>query len=215
MQGTTGSSLHLLYVKLPRASISSSVAGKSSTIGEIGARGGWTLRRSSYTKCLVLHRGVPGICGLLLDLYHRVGLAGISKGDLHHRLTTKLLSINVRDSLRGPPKRSISKSRYTCIATIHGNVCESRITLSSSKRYAALKGNVKTSFVSLNFHHAKDDLRPAFVASRFNESSPSPWARTWPLSANEVEVGSARPLASTSAITTCTDAWSFEVMRRS
>ena len=139
MQGTTGSSLHLLYVKLPRASISSSVAGKSSTIGEIGARGGWTLRRSSCTKCLVLHRGVPGICGLLLYLYHRVGLAGISKGDLHHRLTTKLLSINVRDSLRGPPKRSISKSRYTCIATIHGNVCESRITLSSSKRYAALK----------------------------------------------------------------------------
>jgi hypothetical protein len=58
-------------------------------------------------------------------------------------------------------------------------------------------------------------LHPALVASRFNESSPSPWARTWPLSANEVQVESARPFASTSAITICTDAWSFEVMRRS
>jgi len=89
-----------------------------------------------------------------------------------------------------------------------------RIILSSSIHYAALRDR-KVNDSSTAARMTTLSLRPAFVANRFNESSPSPWARTWPLSANEVEVGSARPLASTSAITICTDAWSFEVMRRS
>ena len=72
---------------------------------------------------------------------------------------------------------------------------------------------VNPSFIAVEESNSR--LHPAFVASRFKESSLSPWARTWPLSANDVDVLSARPLPSTSAITTCTDAWSFEVMRRS
>jgi len=46
----------------------------------------------------------------------------------------------------------------------------------------------------------KSDSRPALVASLFSESSASPWDRTCPLRTNEVEVGRARPLASTSAM---------------
>ena len=57
--------------------------------------------------------------------------------------------------------------------------------------------------------------RPAFVANRFNESSLSPIARTWPHSANCVVVPRARPSVSTSAMAIWTAAWSLEVIRRS
>lgn len=47
------------------------------------------------------------------------------------------------------------------------------------------------------------------------ESSLSPLARTGPQRANVVDVGSARPSASTSTMLIWTDAKSFAVMRRS
>jgi hypothetical protein len=60
-----------------------------------------------------------------------------------------------------------------------------------------------------------DNVRPALVANRLMESSLSPCDRTCPQRANVDEVPNARPLASTSAMLICTEAWSFEVMRRS
>src|ERR1700722_20111209 len=58
-------------------------------------------------------------------------------------------------------------------------------------------------------------LRPAFVSNQFIQLSLSPCDRTCPQSANVVFVDIARPCASTSATTICTDAWSLEVMSRS
>lgn len=61
---------------------------------------------------------------------------------------------------------------------------------------------------------SKKYSHPALVANRLIESSLSPWDRTCPHRANVVEVFNARPSASTSTILICTEAWSFEVMRR-
>lgn len=60
-----------------------------------------------------------------------------------------------------------------------------------------------------------NDVRPALVAKRFKESSLSPIALTCPQRAKVVEVESARPFSSTSAMAIWTEAWSLEVMRRS
>lgn len=57
--------------------------------------------------------------------------------------------------------------------------------------------------------------RPSLVANLLMESSLSPLARTWPQRAKVVEVGRALPSASTSTTENWTEAWSFEVMRRS
>jgi hypothetical protein len=59
---------------------------------------------------------------------------------------------------------------------------------------------------------APERLQPALVASRFNESSLSPFARTCPQKAKVVEVGSALPSVSTSTMLICTDAWSLDVI---
>ena len=61
----------------------------------------------------------------------------------------------------------------------------------------------------------KSYAHPALVANRFKESSLSPIARTWPPRAKVVDVGSALPFSSTSAMAIWTEAWSLEVMRRS
>jgi len=63
--------------------------------------------------------------------------------------------------------------------------------------------------------HTLEHSQPAFVASRFNESSLSPFARTCPQKAKVVEVWSALPSASTSTMLIWTDAWSLDVINRS
>ena len=72
---------------------------------------------------------------------------------------------------------------------------------------------MNSTFITMSKKHR--DSHPASVASRLIESSLSPCARTWPHSAKVVLVGSAFPFASTSTTENCTEAWSFEVIRRS
>ena len=67
----------------------------------------------------------------------------------------------------------------------------------------------------IHFGMEKGNARPALVANRLIESSLSPCARTWPHNAKVVVVDSALPSESTSTTESWTDAWSFEVIRRS
>lgn len=85
------------------------------------------------------------------------------------------------------------------------------IIFGTTRHFWALQKNNK---VTSNRYYQMD-VQPALEANRFIESSPSPWERTWPQSTNVVDVERARPLASTSAMLICTEAWSLEVMRRS
>lgn len=90
------------------------------------------------------------------------------------------------------------------------------VTFGRTIHYGALSGKEQMSMpVKLRSVGKINILHPAFVARRFRESSLSPMARTCPQSAKVVEVGRARPSASTSTMLICTEAWSFDVMRRS
>jgi len=76
-------------------------------------------------------------------------------------------------------------------------------TSDSSRHFSTLQG---CQYSPEGPWHTPEHSQPAFVASRFSESSLSPFARTCPQKAKVVEVGSALPSASTSTMLICTDA---------
>lgn len=88
----------------------------------------------------------------------------------------------------------------------------SSFTSDSSRRFSTLR---RCQYSPEGPWHTLEHPQPALVASRFNESSLSPSARTCPQKAKVVEVWSALPSASTSTMLICTDAWSLDVINRS
>lgn len=86
------------------------------------------------------------------------------------------------------------------------------ITFGMTRHFVALLRHRNVSTIIEIIRQDESSSHPALVASRFNESSLSPIARTWPLRAKDVEVGRALPFSSTSTTLSWTEAWSFEVI---
>ena len=117
--------------------------------------------------------------------------------------TSQIASIITEGTAGVQRLREASKLQDRKFTRIAHSRLVSSFTSDSSRRFSTLLG---CQYSPEGPWHALEHLQPALVASRFNESSLSPFARTCPQKAKVVEVWSALPSASTSTILICTDA---------